>query len=68
MSEEKVDIWSWVYWIGLVLFAYGLVTFITSVWSEEAMKTAGVFGLYGAPIIGIIGVILAVIGYFKKKV
>ena len=67
-EEKKVDLWSWIYWIGLVLFAYGLITFITSVWSKEAMETAGVYGQYGAPIIALIGIVMAIIGYFKKKV
>jgi predicted membrane channel-forming protein YqfA (hemolysin III family) len=67
VGEAKVDVWAWIYWIGLVLFAYGLVTFITSIWSPEAMETAGVFGLYGAPLIGVIGVIMAVVGFVKKE-
>lgn len=68
MSQEKTGVWAWIYWIGLVLFAYGLITFITSIWSPKAMETAGAFGLYVAPSICIIGIILTIIGYFKKKV
>jgi len=67
MSEKKLDVWSWVYWIGLVIFAYGLVTFITSIWSPEAMKTAGEFGIYGAPTIAVIGIALSVVGFFQRK-
>lgn len=66
MSREKVGILFWIYWIGFILIGYGIITFITSVWSTEARETAGVFGLYGAPIITIIGIVFVLVGALKK--
>ncbi|MEM3708935.1 MAG: hypothetical protein QXF43_04760 [Nitrososphaerales archaeon] len=52
--------------MGFILIAYGIITFITSVWSAEAKETAGAFGLYGAPIITIIGIVFVLVGALKK--
>ena len=68
MSEEaKPGLWFWVFWLGLVVLAYGLVTFSTAVASPEAAKTAGPVGIYGSLIVFIIGVAMTVVGYFKRK-
>ena len=68
MSEKvKPGIWFWVFWIGLVVLAYGLVTFSTAIASPEAAETAGTAGVYGSLAVFIIGIIMTVIGYLKKK-
>jgi|GEM_PF-3738095 len=68
MSEKvKPGIWSWVFWIGLIILAYGLVTFSTAIASPEAAETAGAIGIYGSLTVFVIGLIMTLIGYLKKK-
>ncbi len=65
-KETKTNIWFWVFWIGLVVLAYGLVTFSTAIASPEAAETAGTVGIYGSLAVFIIGIIMTIIGYLKK--
>jgi len=67
VSEGKIDIWFWAFWVGLILIAYGFVTFATAIWSPEAAETAGQLGIYGSLTVGIIGIIVTILGYVKRR-
>lgn len=67
MSEDKVNIWFWIFWTGLIVVAYGFVTFTTAIWSPEAAETAGQLGIYGSLAVGIVGIIITILGYLKKR-
>ncbi len=69
MGEEqpKKNVYFWIFWIGFILLAYGLVSFSTAVASPEAFKTAGEIGVYGSISVLLLGMIMIILGYIKKK-